>query len=82
MGDGKHAHLDMNSDETHMHAMEPSLTDLKLMLVSQMQVSSLANEEDSNKGIDIGERQTFVSHDGHSKATGGLLLDCFCIGLK
>ena len=77
MNDGSYAYLDPSSDDSILHSIEPSLVDLKSLMISQVNINSLSNQDD-----DVKERRTFVSHDRHVKVSEGLIADRFCIGLK
>ena len=73
LDDKTYAYLDPTSDETLLHTIDPTLTNLKELMIQKVRVASIGD------GSDVPSRRTFVSTDRHMKVTEDILCERFGI---
>ena len=73
---------DPSSDESLLHSLTPSFTDLKEQLIANLprQISKVSRVDDSLEDLPV--RQTYTSTERHGLASAEVLADRFGIGLQ
>ena len=88
--DGSYAYTNSSSEETMLHEIEPSIVNLKELMISQIKVTSvdlkslikLSFIDASSMGTDVPNQRTFISRDRHTRVTEDVLAERFGISQK
>ena len=74
---GKYGYIDPNCEESHLHDINPSVTNLKEKMIAKVRVSEISTEDNTKYLI---AQRTYISTDRHSQLTAETLSENFMIG--